>query len=48
MSEVKPYSAKLDPGLERLVSRMAETLNVELSYLLAVAKSDAIRALERE
>ena len=27
-------------------SRMAETLNVELSYLLAVAKADAIRALE--
>jgi len=29
-------------------SRMAETLNVELSYLLAVAKADAIRALEKE
>jgi hypothetical protein len=29
-------------------SRMAETLNVELSYLLAVAKSDAIRALNSE
>jgi hypothetical protein len=29
-------------------SRMAETLGAELSYLLAVAKSDAIRALEKE
>jgi hypothetical protein len=29
-------------------SRMAETLDVELSYLLAVAKSDAIRVLEKE
>ena len=29
-------------------SRMAETLDAELSYLLAVAKSDAIRALENE
>jgi len=29
-------------------SRMAETLGVELSYLLAVAKSDAIRALKAE
>ena len=29
-------------------SRMAETLDVELSYLLAVAKADAIRALEKE
>jgi hypothetical protein len=29
-------------------SRMAETLDVELSYLLAVAKSDAIRALNSE
>jgi hypothetical protein len=29
-------------------SRMAEALDVELSYLLAVAKSDAIRALEKE
>ena len=29
-------------------SRMAETLDVELSYLLAVAKADAIRALEQE
>jgi hypothetical protein len=27
-------------------SRMAETLGVELSYLLAVAKSDASRALD--
>jgi hypothetical protein len=29
-------------------SRMAETLDSELSFLLAVAKSDAIRALEKE
>ena len=29
-------------------SRMAETLDAELSYLLAVAKADAIRALEKE
>jgi hypothetical protein len=29
-------------------SRMAETLDVELSYLLAVAKSDAIRTLNSE
>lgn len=29
-------------------SRMAETLDVELSYLLAVAKADAIRSLEKE
>jgi hypothetical protein len=29
-------------------SRMAEVLGVELSYLLAVAKADAIRALREE
>jgi len=29
-------------------SRMAEALDAELSYLLAVAKSDAIRSLENE
>jgi hypothetical protein len=29
-------------------SRMAETLDVELSYILAVAKADAIRDLENE
>ena len=29
-------------------SRMAETLDAELSYLLAVAKSDALRSLENE
>jgi hypothetical protein len=29
-------------------SRMAEVLDVELSYLLAVAKADAIRALKKE
>jgi len=29
-------------------SRMAETLDAELSYILALAKSDAIRALEQE
>ena len=28
-------------------SRMAESLDAELSYLLAVAKSDAIRSLEK-
>jgi len=29
-------------------SHMAEALGAELSYILAVAKSDAIRALEQE
>ena len=29
-------------------SRMAEALDAELSYILAIAKSDAIRALEQE
>jgi len=29
-------------------SRMAEALDAELSYILALAKSDAIRALEQE
>ncbi len=29
-------------------SRMAETLDAELSYLLATAKADAIRALEED